>query len=157
MLFIKIHIHFVWNKKRRKSFLATKEIRKTVWNHIRETAYKNGIRIDYINGYTDYYRCLIALDQDYSLEKMMEILKGEQTFWINKKGISQDHSQNELPPIKDVETINNIDLREGCFTIIIDESEMENVNSYILEQGNNKIKSNQKYDPYIIEYGFQKI
>jgi putative transposase len=138
------------------SFLTTKEIRKTVWNHIRESAYKNGIRIDYINGYSDYYRCLIALDQDQSIEKMMEILKGEQTFWINKKGLSPEFSKIELPPIKNADANCNIDLREDCFTIVIGESEMKKVNSYILEQENNKINSNQKFDEYFIEYGFKK-
>ena len=51
MAFIKVYIHFVWNTKKKLSFLAIKEIRKTVWNHIRENGHKKGIRIDFINGY----------------------------------------------------------------------------------------------------------
>lgn len=156
MLFIKVYIHFVWNTKIKMSFLATKEIRKTIWNHIRERASNIGIRVDYINGYSDHYRCLIALDQEQSIEKIMEILKGEKSFWINKKGVSNESSQSELPPILDAGTNNKLEWKEDYFTIVIGESEINNVSKYIQEQKHSKIKSNQEYDEFFIKYGFQK-
>lgn len=72
MLFIKVYIHFVWITKIKMSFFATKEIRKTICNHIRERANKKGILVDYINGYSDHYRCLIALDQGQGMEKCLK-------------------------------------------------------------------------------------
>lgn len=156
MLFIKIYIHFVWNTKNKLSFLATKEIRKTIWNHIRESADKKGIRVDYINGYSDHYRCLIALDQEQSIEKMIEILKGERTFWINKKGVSTESFLSELPPIQDAAPNNKLEWQDNYFTIVIGESELSRVNNYIQKRSYNKKKSNHEYDEFLIEYGFQK-
>lgn len=157
MLFIKVYIHFVWNTKSKLSFLATKEIRKTIWNHIRETAYANGIRVDYINGYSDYYRCLIALDEDQSIEKMIEILKGERTFWINKNGVSTESSPSELPPLLVTEANNKLEWKEDYFTIVIGESEISKVNNYIQEHKQSQKKSNQLFDELLIAYGFQKL
>ncbi len=38
MPFIKVYIHFVWSTKNREAFLSSKEIRRKVWQHIRENA-----------------------------------------------------------------------------------------------------------------------
>jgi len=46
MPFLKIYVHFVWSTKNKTSSLAIKEVRKTIWNHIRANANKNGIYID---------------------------------------------------------------------------------------------------------------
>lgn len=40
MSFIKVYVHFVWSTKNREHFLASTEIRKIVWQHIRENAKK---------------------------------------------------------------------------------------------------------------------
>lgn len=156
MLLIKVYIHFVWNTKSKMSFLATKEIRKTIWNHIRESAHKKGIRVDFINGYSDHYRCLIALDQEQCIEKMIEVLKGERTFWINKKGVSIESSLSELPPIQDTVTNNELEWKDNYFSIVIGESEINGVNKYMQEYKQSKKKSNHDYDEFLIEYGFQK-
>lgn len=156
MLFLKVYIHFVWNTKGKMSFFATKEIRKTIWNHIRESAHKKGIRVDYINGYSDHYRCLIALNQEQGIPKMVEVLKGERTFWINKKGVSTESFQSELPPIQDAGTNNKLEWQDNYFTIVIGESELYKVNDYIQKHNQVKRKSNHKYDEFLFEYGFQK-
>ena len=103
MAFIKVYIHFVWNTKKKLSFLAIKEIRKTVWNHIRENAHKKGIRIDFINGYSDHNHCLIALKENQTIEDVMKIIQGEKNFLINNKGIAIESSTEELPPFLDIE------------------------------------------------------
>lgn len=157
MLFIKVYIHFVWSTKNKMSFLAAKEIRKTIWNHIRESANKKGILVDYINGYSDHYRCVIALGQEQSIENMMEILKGERSFWINKKGISTESFLSELPPILDAGTNNKFEWQDNCFAIVIGESEINGVNNYIQEHKHSKIKSNHQYNEFLIKYGFKNL
>lgn len=156
MLFIKIYIHFVWKTKNKLSFLATKEIRKTIWNHVRESANNKGIRVDYINGYSDHYRCLIALEKEQSIERMIEILKGERTFWINKKGVSTESFQIEMPPILDEVPKNKLEWQDNYFTIVIGKSELSKVNNYIQEHNQDKKKSSQEYNGFLIEYGFKK-
>ena len=59
MPFLKVYIHCVWSTKNRIPYLHSKEIRLTVWNHIRENAREKGIFIDFINGYSDHCHCLV--------------------------------------------------------------------------------------------------
>jgi len=62
MLFIEVYVNFVWITNKRISFLAIKEIRKTIWNHIREKTHKKGIRLDFIYAYFDHYQYIIQLE-----------------------------------------------------------------------------------------------
>jgi REP element-mobilizing transposase RayT len=158
MPFIKVYIHFVWNTKNRISFLAIKEIRKIIWNHIRENAHKKGIQVDFINGYSDHNHCLIALDADQTIEKVMETLKGETTFWINKKGVSMESFPAELPPILDTGTNNRFEWQDNYFTIAVSESTLDRVKNYSRNQKQQDSKQTfeKKYDEFIIKYGFHK-
>lgn len=45
MSHIEVYIHFVWSTKNREKLLPTKQIRKTVWNHIKENGREKGIYI----------------------------------------------------------------------------------------------------------------
>lgn len=71
MSFIKVYIHFVWSTKNRIPYLATPEIRQTLWNHIRENAKEKGIYIDFINGHAEHCHCLISLGVDQTIQKVM--------------------------------------------------------------------------------------
>jgi len=159
MPFIKVYIHFVWNTKNKISFLAIKEVRKIIWNHIRANANKDGIRLDFINGYSDHYHCLIALEDGQTIEKVIETLKGEKTFWINKKGVSTESFPSELPPILDAETNNKFQWKEDYFVIAVSESLFKRVSSYVQNQmtDNSKKLFDKDYKEYVIKYGFQKV
>lgn len=156
MPFIKIYVEFVWSTKNKISFLAIKEIRKTIWNHIRENAHKKGIRVDFINGYSDYYHCLIALEEGQTIEEVIETLKGEKTFRINKRGISTELVSDELPPIQYPKN-NNHKWEDDYFVIAVSESVFERMSHFIenqLDDDSKKIFDN--YNEYLIQYGFQK-
>ena len=84
MPFVKVYIHFVWSTKNRKPFLDSKELRMKVWSHIRENAKEKGIFIDFVNGYCDHCHCLISLGIDQTIQKIMQLIKGESAYWINK-------------------------------------------------------------------------
>ena len=133
MAFIKVYIHFVWNTKKKLSFLAIKEIRKTVWNHIRENGHKKGIRIDFINGYSDHNHCLIALKENQTIEDVMKIIQGEKNFLINTKGVAIDSSTEELPPFLNAGTTKKILWEDDYFAIAINESIFNNINKNITQ------------------------
>lgn len=158
MAFIKVYIHFVWNTKKKLSFLAIKEIRKTVWNHIRENAHKKGIRIDFINGYSDHNHCLIALKENQTIEDVMKIIQGEKNFLINRKGIAIESSTEELPPFLDIEINKKITWEDDYFTIAINEAMFDRISNYnqIEERRNSEKIINEKYKEYSIQYGFRK-
>ena len=76
-------MHYVWSTKNRASLLSA-DIRFDVFNHIRENARKKNIFIDFINGYSDHVHCLISLNDDLSIGKIAQLIKGESLHWINQ-------------------------------------------------------------------------
>ena len=88
MPWIKVWLHFVWSTKDRFPYLHD-EIRTTVFDHIRQNAKKKGIYIDFINGWVDHVHALISLGNDQTLEKLMQLIKGESSFWINRNNVTK--------------------------------------------------------------------
>ncbi|MBL0153063.1 MAG: IS200/IS605 family transposase [Chitinophagaceae bacterium] len=86
MPFSKIWIHLVWSTKNREPLL-TDNIRRKVFNHIRENADKKKIEIDSINGYTDHVHLLLVLQPTQSIAEITHWIKGESSHWINKNKI----------------------------------------------------------------------
>ena len=87
MPFVKVWLHFVWSTKDRYPYLKD-EIRSKVFEHIRQNAKEKGIHIDFINGYLDHVHCLISLGIDQTLSWIMQSIKGESSFWINKSKVT---------------------------------------------------------------------
>jgi len=89
MPFIKVYIHFVWSTKNREPLLDSPELRKQVWKHIRDNGKEKNIFIDFVNGYKDHCHCLISLGVDQTIQKVMQLIKGETSFWINKSNLTK--------------------------------------------------------------------
>ena len=83
MGYIKIWVHLVWTTKNREPFL-TKEIRKQILDHLLKNAIDKGIYIDFINGYLEHVHCLVSLGSGQNIDKIVMLLKGESSYWINK-------------------------------------------------------------------------
>ena len=149
MPFIKVYIHFVWSTKNRYPFLRTKEMRLKVWNHIRENAKEKGIFIDFINGYNDHCHCLVSLGVDQTIQKVMQLIKGESSFWINKQGLLVD-----LPSAE----IEKFEWQDEYFAVSVSESMLVIVRNYIKnqEQHHSKKTFQEEYDEFIRKYGFEK-
>ncbi|RKE03477.1 IS200/IS605 family transposase [Marinifilum flexuosum] len=81
---VKVYIHFVWSTKCREPFLETLELRKKMWNHIKKNAKEKGIHVDFINGHKDHCHCLVSLGNNQTLSKVMSLIKGESSHWINE-------------------------------------------------------------------------
>lgn len=142
MPYIKVWIHFVWSTKHRVPFMKTREIRQTIFNHIRENAKEKGIYIDFINGYTDHVHCLVSLGIDQSMSKIMQLIKGESSFWVNKNGICEE----------------KFEWQDEYFAISVSESIVDRVRNYIKRQEEHRQKKTyaQEYDELIEKYGFEK-
>ncbi len=83
MSWVRIWVHLVFSTKNRQPFLH-KEIRKDVFQHIKQNAEKKGLYIDSVNGYSDHAHCLIALNKDDSISQTAQLIKGESSHWINQ-------------------------------------------------------------------------
>lgn len=153
MPFIKVYIHFVWSTKNRIPFLATREIREIVWNHIRENAKEKGIHIDFINGYEEHCHCLVSLGVDQTIQKVMQLIKGESSFWINKEGIL-----SKLPPALAEGEKDKFQWQEEYFAVSVSESILDKVRNYIKnqEQHHSKKSFDEEYEEFITKYGFKR-
>ena len=88
MPWIKVWLHFVWSTKDRFPYLND-DVRPRVFDHIRQNARQKGIYVDFINGWVDHVHRLISLGNDQTLEKLMQLIKGESSFWINKNKLTK--------------------------------------------------------------------
>ncbi|KQO32999.1 transposase [Flavobacterium sp. Leaf82] len=142
MPFLKIYIHFVWSTKKRIPFLDSIELRKKVWNHIKENAKEKGIYIDFINGYSDHCHCVISLGVDQNVGKIIQLIKGESSYWINKNKLTKE----------------KFEWQDEYFAVSVSESLIDKVRDYIKNQENHHKKKTfqEEYDEIISKFGFQK-
>ena len=142
MPFVKDYIHFVWSTKNRMPLLETKEIRDKVWFHVRENAIKKGIFIDFVNGHSQHCHCLVSLGIDQTMSKIMQLIKGESSFWINKAGLTKD----------------KFEWQDEYYGVSVSESMIEKVRNYIKNQEiHHRSKSYEdEIDELISKHGFQK-
>ncbi|HEY4755387.1 MAG TPA: IS200/IS605 family transposase [Ignavibacteriaceae bacterium] len=140
MSFIKIYVHYVWSTKNRYSFL-TDDIRSNVFQHIKENARTKNIFIDFINGYTDHVHCLISLNDDLSIGKIAQLIKGESSYWINK---------NKLKTVK-------FEWQDEYLAIGVGDDKIQDVRNYIAgqEEHHKKVTFQQEYEKFIKRYGFE--
>ena len=142
MPFVKIYIHFVWSTKKRVPYLHNKEIRQMMWKHIKENAVEKGIFVDFVNGYSDHCHCLVSLGVDQTIQKVMQLIKGESSFWINKSKLITE----------------KFEWQDEYFAVSVSESIIERVRNYIRNQEEHHQKKTfkQEYDQLIDKYGFEK-
>ena len=140
MPFTKVYIHFVWSTKNRMPLLETKEIRDKVWFHVRENAIKKGIFIDFVNGHSQHCHCLVSLGIDQNISKIMQLIKGESSFWINKAGITKE----------------KFEWQDEYYGVSVSESMIEKVRNYIKNQEiHHRSKSYEdEIDELISKHGF---
>ncbi len=142
MPFVKVYIHFVWSTKNRMPYLKTKDIREAMWNHIKENGTKKGIFIDFVNGYSEHCHCLVSLGTDQTINKVMQLIKGESAFWFNQQNFIDE----------------KLEWQDEYFAVSVSESVLNKVREYIKnqEQHHSKKTFQQEYDEFIEKYGFQK-
>ena len=142
MSFVKVYIHFVWSTKNRVPLLDNVDLRINVWKHIRENAKEKGIYIDFINGHNNHCHCLVSLGADQTIQKIMQLIKGESSFWINKHNLTKQ----------------KFEWQDEYFAVSVSESVLDKVRNYIKNQEeHHKQKTfQQEYDDFINKYNFQK-
>jgi len=140
MPFVKIWIHAVWSTKNRVNLLD-KTIRQSVYEHIHQNALNKDIMMDIVNGYSDHVHCLFRLKNDQTISKLMQLIKGESSFWIN---------QQKLMKLK-------FQWQEEYFAVSVSESYVNAVREYIRTQEEHHKKKTfiQEYEEFIQKYGFQ--
>ena len=141
MPYVKNWLHCVWATKNRTPFLMG-EMKYEIINHIRINAKEKGIYIDFLNGHSEHLHCLLSLNPDQSLSKVMQLIIGEASFWINKNALTK----------------HKFEWAEEYFGISVSESHLPKVREYIRNQEeHHKVKTwEEEYTEFISKYGFDK-
>ena len=141
MPFVKVWVHFVWSTKNREPFLRD-ELRQKVFQHIRENAKEKDIYLDFIGGYVDHVHCLISLGTDQAIEKIMQLIKGESSFWINRNKLCRG----------------KFEWQDEYFAVSVSETLVASVRKYIANQEeHHRTKSfDEEFEGFMKRAGFQK-
>jgi putative transposase len=140
MSYIRIWIHIVFGTKNRVP-LITNEVKNQLINHIKENAKQKDIFIDKINSTNDHIHCLVSLGMDQNVSKIIQLIKGESSYWINK---------NRITKIK-------FEWADEYFAISVSESQVKAVGNYINNQVEHHLKKSfsEEYDEFMKNYGFK--
>jgi REP element-mobilizing transposase RayT len=131
-------VHSVWTTKKRISYLSD-QIRDIVISHICETAKSKDIYIDHINGYYEHLHALISLGRDQDIADIMQRIKGESSYWINK---------NKLTRLK-------FEWQDDYYAVSVGLNQLDNLREYIRRQvqHHQKITLQDELDKLFEEYG----
>jgi putative transposase len=137
MSFVKIWVHIVFGTKNREHFL-TKEIREKVIQHILENARTKNIFIDCINGYNDHMHCLVSLGVDQNIAKVVNLIKGESSHWVNKNKITKT----------------KFEWADEYYAASVGKLHINSVRNYInTQEQHHRVKSfSEEYDSFISSY-----
>jgi REP element-mobilizing transposase RayT len=134
-------VHAVWGTKNRYPFL-TKEIRQTLYEHIRQNAKSKQIFIDSINGVEDHIHVLLGLNADMSIAKTIQLIKGEASFWINKQKI----------------TSSSFEWADEYYAVSVSEGQLDKVREYISiqEEHHQKKTFREECNEFLKHHNFNK-
>jgi putative transposase len=140
MSWISIWVHLVFSTKNREPYLCNNEIRKKVFQHIRDNANGKNIWIDTINGYHEHAHCLISFNKEQSISQIAQLIKGESSNWINK---------NKLTKTRFL-------WQDDYWAVSVSESHLKEVRKYILEQEEHhkKVTFNKEAESFMDKYSW---
>jgi len=139
MPFTKIWIHLIWSTKNREK-LINKELKKILLQHIKENARLKEIFIDTLNCVQDHIHLLISLGREQTISKIVMLIKGESSNWVNK---------NKLLKGK-------FEWQDEYIAVSVSESQVDKVREYIKNQEeHHRIKSfEEEYNLFLKKYHF---
>lgn len=142
MPFIKNWIHLIFSTKNRCKLISA-ELKPKLIDHIRNNAESKNIYIDFINCVPDHIHILLSLKADQSLSKVVQLIKGESSFWINR---------NKLTPEK-------FEWQEEYIAHSVSESNVPTLRTYIKnqEQHHKKKTFAEEYNEFIKKFKFDKL
>ncbi len=139
MPFTKVWIHVIWLTKNRNKII-TRELKPLLLEHIKENSKKKEIFIDSMNCVSDHIHLLISLGREQTISKVIMLIKGESSNWVNKQKI----------------IYGKFEWQDEYIAISVSESIVSKVREYINNQAeHHKTKSfEEEYNLFIKKYKF---
>lgn len=118
-------------------------VKNKVFDHIRHNAKEKGIYLSEINGHNEHVHCLISLTAEQTIAKVIQLLKGESSYWINKQ---------EVVP-------REFEWADEYFAVSVSESQVDRVRQYIRNQEEHHRKKSwgEEVDEFLEKYGFNRM
>lgn len=140
MSYVKIWIHAVWTVKKRQPVL-NQDVRQNIFKHIHQNALQKDILMEVVGGYHNHVHCLFRLKNNQTIENVMQLIKGESSFWFNS---------NKLSKLK-------LNWQKEYFAVSVSESHVEKVKHYIsTQEEHHKTKTwDEEYNEFIERYDFK--
>lgn len=141
MSYLKIYVHIVFSTKNRIPYFNTLDLRVKIWKHIKANASEKGIYLDMVNGYSDHCHCLVSLGSNQNIETIVQLIKGESSFWINKNNLTKE----------------KFAWQDEYFAVSVSESMIDQVRNYIKNQNTHHQKKtfDEEYLEFIKKYNFE--
>ena len=138
----RILLHVIWATKNRSPIIS-KELKPLLLNHIKDNSIKKGIFIESMNCVQDHIHLLISLSADQSIAKVVMLIKGESSFWVNKE---------KFLPVK-------FEWQFDYFAVSVSESIAEKVKNYIANQEEHHKKKTfiEEYNDFLNAYKFETV
>ena len=140
MPYINVYLHIIWATKNR-SKIITKELKPLLLEHIKSNSRQKGIFIDSLNCVSDHVHFTISLGSNQTIGKIVQLIKGESSYWINK---------NKL-------TKGKFEWQDDYIAISISKSILDKVRKYIAnqEEHHRKRSFSEEVDEFRKKYGFE--
>lgn len=116
-----------------------KNIREKVFQHIKQNAKEKGIYIDSVNGFSDHCHWLLSLDNEQTISKVAQMIKGESSFWINKEKLIDGEFK----------------WQNDYFAVSVSQSHLPDLRKYIWNQDEHHKKTSytEEMDNFLKKYG----
>ena len=141
MPYTKVLIHLIWSTKNRIKSIK-KDIKQKLLNHILKNAKEKEIYIESINSVEDHIHILVSLGRDQTISKVVQLIKGESSNWINKNFL----------------LIHKFEWQDEYFAVSVSESAVDKVKEYIKnKEEHHRVKSfDEEYELFLEKYGLKK-
>lgn len=129
----------MWATKNRQPIIS-KELKPLLLFHMKENSAKKNIYIDSINCVEDHIHVLVSLGIEQTVSKVMQLIKGESSFWVNKQNIIKG----------------KFEWQDEYIGLSVSESAIDKVRAYISNQQEHHRKKtfDQEYQEFLNAHGF---
>ena len=117
MPYVRVWVHLNWSTKYRERIIVPK-LREQLLPHILENARSKDIYVDTVNCVEDHIHVLVSLGASQSLSKVVQLIKGESSHWVNLSGLLRG----------------KFEWQDDYFCVSVSDSAVARVRGYIRDQ-----------------------
>lgn len=141
MPYVRFWVHLNWSTKNKERIIDS-TLREQLLPHILENAKSKDIYVDTVNCVGDHIHVLVSLGASQSLSKVVQLIKGESSHWVNLNGLLDG----------------KFEWQDDYFCVSVSDSAVARVREYIRDQENHHKRKTyeEEYQEFMKEYRFNR-